>query len=125
MNSILKELVLNTHSHYIYYRNVVEILEKQKILNHLNISNNDIFKISSTNMKPTLEDYNKFIINQILEKNEGNKLKTSEELGISRTTLWRILNSNEYYGILILASLKNHDCCVSVQFSCSVVSNSL
>ena len=33
--------------------------------------------------------------------------------------------ANEYYGILILASLKNHDCCVSVQFSCSVVSNSL
>ena len=33
--------------------------------------------------------------------------------------------ANEYYGILILASLENHDCCVSVQFSCSVVSNSL
>lgn len=94
MNSILKELVLNTHSHYISYRNVVEILEKQKILNHLNITNNDIFKINSTNMKPTLEDYNKFIINQVLEKNDGNKSKTSEELGISRTTLWRILNSN-------------------------------
>ena len=33
--------------------------------------------------------------------------------------------ANEYYGILILASLENQDCCVSVQFSCSVMSDSL
>ena len=33
--------------------------------------------------------------------------------------------ANEYYGILILSSLENQDCCVSVQFSHSVVSDSL
>ena len=30
--------------------------------------------------------------------------------------------ANEYYGILILSSAENQDCCVSVQFSHSVVS---
>ena len=30
--------------------------------------------------------------------------------------------ANEYYGILILSSTENQDCCVSVQFSHSVVS---
>ena len=33
--------------------------------------------------------------------------------------------ANEYYGILILSSLENQDCCVSVQFSHSVLSDSL
>ena len=33
--------------------------------------------------------------------------------------------ANEYYGILILSSPENQDCCVSVQFSHSVLSDSL
>ncbi|MBC9705090.1 MAG: helix-turn-helix domain-containing protein, partial [Lactobacillus sp.] len=38
-----------------------------------------------------LFDYTKEIILHVLDQNEGNQTKTANQLGISRTTLWRYL----------------------------------
>ena len=43
--------------------------------------------------KMSLEEMNRQIIKRVLEENEGNQSKTAKQLGISRTTLWRILGA--------------------------------
>lgn len=90
LQSILKELILNSNSHYISYRDVINILEKENIMNDIEIHADFSKLISSKN--PTLEEYNRAIVNQILKNNNGNKTITAKKLGISRTTLWRLLN---------------------------------
>ena len=39
--------------------------------------------------RPPLESFEKQLIQEILEKHNGNKLLTAEELGLHRSTLWR------------------------------------
>ena len=46
-------------------------------------------------LNQTLEDINYQIIQRILEEEHGNKEKTSRRLGISRSTLWRILKNRQ------------------------------
>ena len=45
--------------------------------------------------KISLEEMNRQIIKRVLEENEGNQSKTAKQLGISRTTLWRILGAEK------------------------------
>lgn len=46
--------------------------------------------------KPSLEDLTNQIIKIVLVRNDYNKSKTANQLKISRTTLWRILNKNNF-----------------------------
>ncbi|WP_334196206.1 helix-turn-helix domain-containing protein [Muricomes intestini] len=46
-------------------------------------------------MTQTLDDINYQIIQTVLNEEHGNKEKTSKRLGISRSTLWRILKNHE------------------------------
>ena len=73
----IKELVVNARTHYITEHQVTELLNKNP-LHH-----------------PTLFDYTKEIILSVLEQNEGNQTKTANQLGISRTTLWRYLKEEQ------------------------------
>lgn len=89
----VKELVLNANSHYISEHQVAELLNKERLIqNFTNIQDN--FTTKSSLQPPTLFDYTKTIILNVLEQNEGNQTKTAIQLGISRTTLWRYLKED-------------------------------
>ena len=45
------------------------------------------------NLEGTLDQINQQIIHRVLEEEAGNQSRTARRLGISRTTLWRLLNN--------------------------------
>lgn len=90
----LKELVINTTSHYISEFQVNTVLNKENIINKISTNNYTSNNLQYIRKNHTLFDYTKEIIENILEQNNGNHTKTAIQLGISRTTLWRYLNKN-------------------------------
>ncbi|HFI0500853.1 TPA: PrpR N-terminal domain-containing protein [Streptococcus suis] len=89
LENLIRNLVLQTNSHYISEHLVIEALEKERLsnANQTPFSNKNEWYTKNK----TLFEYNKDIILEVLEKNQGNQTKTASELGISRTTLWRYL----------------------------------
>ncbi len=80
---IINELVLLTNTPYITKKSVENIIKKEDKLS--------IPTTSQLNLNRSLEEINYDIIKMKLEENEGNQSLTARELGISRSTLWRIL----------------------------------
>lgn len=89
LQHVLKELVIITHTPYITYSSVNQILKQEQIpclpqsapTVHLDLNQ-------------TLDTINYQIITAVLEQEQGNKEKTSKRLGISRSTLWRLLKNH-------------------------------
>lgn len=94
LQSALKELVVNASSHYISEHQVTQLLEKETLIYNFSHEHLKSFALPSTIEQPTLFDYNKYIILNVLEQNNGNQTKTARQLGISRTTLWRYIKEN-------------------------------
>src|SRR5699024_3135359 len=86
---VLRELVILTEEPYISEDLVKEILSQETLTN-----------ITITSTKPsiplnkTLDEINYYIIQTILEEEGQNKERTAKRLGISRSTLWRKINSS-------------------------------
>lgn len=88
-------------------RQLFNILERVIVLSDSShITSNDLMKIVDVNnfsfapienasLKSFNNNYEKIKIQNILEKNSGNRKKTAEELGISITTLWRKMKEYE------------------------------
>ncbi|MEG2870930.1 MAG: helix-turn-helix domain-containing protein, partial [Clostridium sp.] len=55
------------------------------------ISRSNAASLSHLNLERTLDEINQDIIQFVLEENGGNQSLTAKKLGISRTTLWRLL----------------------------------
>lgn len=91
----LKELVINASTRYISEHQVTELLNKERLLQSFSNMNAMNFTAKNSLHQPTLFDYTKEIILNILEQNKGNQTKTASQLGISRTTLWRYLKDSE------------------------------
>lgn len=91
----IKELVINAETHYISEHQVTELINKEKIIESFSSLKVQKFSSKNTLHQPTLFDYTKEIILNILEQNGGNQTKTATQLGISRTTLWRYLKESE------------------------------
>lgn len=93
LQNVIKELVIHSSSHYISEYQVIELLNKERLLYHFQAmqSSKGTEQPVNFNQHPTLLDYIKAIIQQVLNQNDGNQTKTAEQLGISRTTLWRYL----------------------------------
>lgn len=89
----IKELVLNANTHYISKHQVTELLNKERLIQSFT-NMKDHFTAKSNLHQPTLFDYTKEIILNVLEQNNGNQTKTADQLGISRTTLWRYLKED-------------------------------
>ncbi|WP_176541157.1 MULTISPECIES: sigma-54-dependent transcriptional regulator [unclassified Bacillus (in: firmicutes)] len=90
LKQVLTELVCLSKSLYITSNNVNSILGKQKIVDNISYSEagmNILF-----NGSKTLHEFNMDLIKLVLDQNNGNQSLTAEQLGISRTTLWRYLN---------------------------------
>lgn len=91
LQSAIKELVINATTHYISEHQVILLLRKERLIQHFSTSHLENFNLQTKAEKPTLFDYSKEIILSVLEQNNGNQTKTADQLGISRTTLWRYL----------------------------------
>src|SRR5699024_2672426 len=85
---VLRELVILTEEPYISEDLVKKILSQETLTN-----------ITITSTKPsiplnkTLDEINYYIIKAILEEEGQNKERTTKRLGISRSNLWRKINS--------------------------------
>lgn len=90
----IKELVINSTTHYISEHQVIKLLRKEKLIQNFTNSTLGSFTLQNTIEHPTLFDYSKEIVLSVLDQNDGNQTKTAKLLGISRTTLWRYLQKD-------------------------------
>lgn len=90
LKQVLTELASLSKSLYITSNNVNSILGKQKIVENISYSE-DGMNISFNSSK-TLHEFNLDMIKLVLDQHNGNQTLAAEQLGISRTTLWRYLN---------------------------------
>lgn len=83
---VLNELATITTSTYIKTEDVKRILEKEesKGLKTPNLG-------LSLDLSKTLEEINQDIIQQVLSEENGNQSNAAKRLGISRSTLWRMM----------------------------------
>ncbi|EKS22611.1 hypothetical protein HMPREF9318_00809 [Streptococcus urinalis FB127-CNA-2] len=90
----VKKLIIESPGYYISEYLVTKILNEEIIKYQLHINSEASENtIKNYNSKKTLFDYNQDIIKTVLAENDGNQTKTAKQLGISRTTLWRYLNT--------------------------------
>ncbi|WP_404330306.1 PrpR N-terminal domain-containing protein [Mesobacillus maritimus] len=90
LKQVLTELVYLSKSLYITSHNVNSILGKQKMVE--TISHSEAGMNISFNSSKTLHEFNLDMIKLVLDQHKGNQTLAAEQLGISRTTLWRYLN---------------------------------
>lgn len=88
---ILKELAIVTDGSYITQQDTAQILHRERTVAI------EKQRCEGTgqmlNLEGTLDQINQQIIHLVLEEESGNQSRTARRLGISRTTLWRLLNS--------------------------------
>ena len=88
---ILQELTMRTDGPYISRDVVAEVLKREKTVATVDQKAEDVAKPLDLNR--TLDQINREIIDLVLAEENGNQSRTAQRLGISRTTLWRLLNS--------------------------------
>lgn len=84
LHHIIQELVVITQTPYISYQDVKNALDAEPEIKTEKLS-------SSLELTGTLDEINLQIIQMVLDEEHGNKEKTARRLGISRSTLWRML----------------------------------
>lgn len=87
---VVKELMLITSSSYISYEDTMHLLSQEGALWTRSNSNGFHF-----NLDQTLDDITYDIIREVLREENDNHTRTADRLGISRSTLWRILKNHE------------------------------
>lgn len=87
LQHVLKELAVVTKTPYITCNDVKYFLEQETPPVH-SLPSTDL------DLTQTLEEINYQIIRNVLAEEHENKEKTASRLGISRSTLWRILKSH-------------------------------
>lgn len=76
---------------YIRYEDVQEVLSKERTITAVSLHSTDSSK--TLDISRPLSEINKEVADMVLEANNGNQSKAAQSLGISRTTLWRIIKS--------------------------------
>lgn len=87
LQHVLKELVIITKTPYITGDEVRQVLNQEPSFVPAPAS-------EGLDLSRTLDDINYEIIQTVLNEEHGNKERTSQRLGISRSTLWRILKNH-------------------------------
>lgn len=88
LQRVLRELVILTEGSYISQDLVKKILSQETQTSMTNSA-----KVSSIPLNKTLDEINYYIIQAVLEEEGQSKERTAKRLGISRSTLWRKMNS--------------------------------
>lgn len=83
---VLDELVMITDTPYISTRHVEKILSREQLLYPDAVGAHPELPTDLT-----LEQINLLVLQKVLAAENGNQKRTAERLGISRTTLWRML----------------------------------
>lgn len=91
LNRILRNLVIMATGSYIRYEDVQEVLSKERTITTVSLHSADSSK--TLDISRPLSEINKEVADMVLEANNGNQSKAAQSLGISRTTLWRIIKS--------------------------------
>ena len=81
---VVKDLVLNSEAAYISVDSVRRLLEKKE-------SPADIVQQPQINLDRTLEEIEREIVQTVFEQENMNQSRTAKRLGISRSTVWRLM----------------------------------
>lgn len=87
LSKSVENMIIDTNNSFIS-KNIVEKSVKRSEQLFLNIDKNTYFDFDNK----SLEQIKKLAILHVLKNNNGNKVLTAKQLGISRSTLWRYLN---------------------------------
>lgn len=90
-NRIMRNLVMITTGSYINSENAKEVLSKESKITTVSLHSKDSSK--TLDISRPLSEISKEVAKLVLEANNGNQSKAAQSLGISRTTLWRIIKS--------------------------------
>lgn len=90
-NRIMRNLVIMATRSYIRYEDVQEVLSKESKITTVSLHSKDSSK--TLDISRSLSEISKEVAEMVLEDHNGNHSKTAQSLGISRTTLWRIIKS--------------------------------
>lgn len=85
---ILCELTTITTTPYILESTVARLLNQETVTNSPGESHSPLARL---NLNRTLDEIDRDIIKAVLKETEGNQSAAAKRLGISRTTLWRLL----------------------------------
>ena len=86
---IVKELTMMTKQPYITAKEVEEVLRRERFV--MSISDLGDEAETTLDLNRTLNEIIRDIVDHTLERENGNQSRTANRLGISRTTLWRLL----------------------------------
>lgn len=88
---VMSNLVINAAGSYIDSDDVKEVLSKERTVTPVSLHAKDSTK--SLDLSRPLSEISKEIVAMVLEAQNGNQSKAADSLGISRTTLWRLIKS--------------------------------
>ncbi len=92
LERILKELSLRGSEPYITLQEVESVLGQEKTVATVNANVEEASR--PLDLSGTLESISREIVGRVLAEENGNQTRTARRLGISRTTLWRMLNQS-------------------------------
>lgn len=85
---VLKQLMIQSSNSYIQEREVARQIKKEQI--DVPIASSSVIQLDQT-----LEEINDDILTLVLAQEKGNQTQAAKRLGISRSTLWRMLKKFE------------------------------
>ena len=88
LKRVLRELAVMSSQFYITKEDVKEIIAKEQIISKTRMQ-------GSLNLNRPLDEITFDIICTVLAKENGNQKRAAEKLGISRSTLWRLLKEHK------------------------------
>lgn len=91
LRRIIRELMLVTNTAFITYENTMRILHQETSI----WVSTDEHAQYQFDLSQTLDDINYDIIRKVLDEEGGSRQNAANRLGISRSTLWRILKMRE------------------------------
>ena len=89
--NVLQELAVLSAGPYITTQDTAELLARERRIHRRSLASQDGFAFAGQ----TLDEIVRTVAQQALNANGGNQSLTARQLGISRTTLWRMLSPAE------------------------------